>query len=412
MIKDEIIAALAKLPQARHFRQEDMQRFAAMHANSPKWKWHVERLSGIGGSEIGVAVAEIRGEDDAFGSSVNRIIREKLLRNLPPPATLAMRKGAIVEQGIRQIFIEDTGAVQDSASLKLFNSNEYKKPLKWMRYSPDDIVFIDGKRYLVDYKHPNNAHGHHEIPLRYHAQLHQGMMLLEHNGIQVEGMLLVQYPQRGDDLIISKLERDEDLMSDIVRSGNGVWDHVMSGQIPALTESNGISWMSEKDAIAIRGLSRDYVNAKIMSDIIAESAEQIRSKIIEIVGQNLTNIEGKIKTEDLLISTKRQFDLRTALSLAGDLAKKAATPEYSAELMEEYLKAQGVDMSRFETGKTKYDEDVLKNVLKDIGQEDKCMAVKARFLVRCDEQYTESVADHALDALKKLHGPAKNRPSA
>lgn len=74
---------------------------------------------------------------------------------------------------------------------------ERQPPRKWMRYSPDDTVIKDGKRYLIDYKAPGEPG---DVKFRYACQLHQGRMVCEHSGVHIDGMILVQLDWRTWDI--------------------------------------------------------------------------------------------------------------------------------------------------------------------------------------------------------------------
>ena len=212
----QIMAALGKLPQARHFKSEHIERFLALMENDPRGLWHAERLSGIGGSEIGVFVSHLRGETDAFGGTPNGVLLEKLLVFMPKKTTLAMRKGILLEEGIRKIFLEDYKATRDFDAMEKLSSPAARlRP--WVRYSPDDVVTIGEGRWLIDYKHPNEASLHNEISLRYLCQLHLGTLAAEYAGVKLNGMLLVQYPESGDDsLQVTRVPFDTELASDIL----------------------------------------------------------------------------------------------------------------------------------------------------------------------------------------------------
>lgn len=387
-----VLDALLDLPQAGHFKPEHLKRFLDIYREDPRALWHVERLSGIGGSEIGIMVAALRGEQDAFGAVPADVIREKLLAVPPKKTTLAMRKGIVAETCIRQFFLEDYKAVRDIESIKLLESGNFKKPCEWMRYSPDDVVFMGGRRYLCDYKHPSEATLHDDVYLRYISQLHLGRMILEHNSIRIDGMLLIQYPERGDDLVISEVSMDDSIVDDIVRGGQMVWDEVLAGRVPPFDFKDDLPrQLTEGDIATLGELSESFVKNKAMADALYGELNEAKTGIEQVIIPRALEAGTKLKLNGLNISVSEKFSLEVAAAAVGDDAQAAKVPVYSKEKMVEYLCSSGVDMASFETGEYTFDEGKLRELMAERALSEKqFMAQSLRMTLSCTDNYKEA----------------------
>jgi hypothetical protein len=397
-ITDQVILdALMALPQSCHFKPENIQRFLDARRDDPRVMWHVKRLSGIGGSEIGVLVAAQRGVPDAFGNTPADIIGEKLLAFEPKKTTIAMRKGIVAETCLRQFFLEDYKAERDMKSIGLLESDSVKMPFEWMRYSPDDIVKINGHRYLVDYKHPKEASLHDDLHLRYICQLHQGQMILDYNGIKIDGMLLVQYPEHGDDLLVSEIPFDDSIVDDIIKSGQSAWFSVLSGHIPLFQKkADAISSLPQDKVEALNDLSGEFVRTKALADALYADAKKIQERITGIVNQCDIADGSQLVATGLKIGVKVGFDVEVAAQALGDAAMRCKLPVYSADAMSKYLREMqpAVNMAQFETGATIWDESAIKSMLKDHGMsENQFMSQALRMTLNCSKEYKESARD-------------------
>lgn len=395
-----ILDALKKLPQAGHFKPAHITRFLDTYRNNPRALWHVNRLSGIGGSEIGIMVAALRGEQDAFGDVPPDVIREKLLSIPPKKTALAMRKGIVAETCIRQFFLEDYKATRDLKSLELLESGNFKRPREWMRYSPDDIVFIGDRRYLVDYKYPAEATLHDNVWLRYISQLHMGNMVLEYNNIHIDGMLLVQYPEKGDDLVVSEIERDDQIDADILRGGQMAWDEIVAGRVPPFDFADDLPrQLSSGDIERLGELSESFTKNKAMADALYAELSEIKESIAQTIIPRGLESGSKLKLNGVNVSVSEKFSPETAAVAIGDDAQAAKVPLFSNEKMSAYLRASGVDMEQFETGEFVFDEGKLREMMADRALSAKqFMAQNLRMTLSCTNNYKEAAKIAAFGA--------------
>lgn len=182
---------LDSLPQASLVSQESRARWVqsilAWHAE--RAMWHAERLSGLGGSEIGAVIRHLLGRSDGGFSTMPRIVEQKLMMRMPEFETHHMRRGTVLEDLARRAFRYKYSAVADEAAIAAMQAPHGRKGFEWLRGSPDDLVLINGKRYLPDYKVPENFD--FEVPFDYEAQLHHYELGARFRGIKCDGGLLL-----------------------------------------------------------------------------------------------------------------------------------------------------------------------------------------------------------------------------
>ena len=115
-----------------------------------------------------------------------------------------------------------------------------------MRYSPDELcrfrhpfpLVVNGQRhqlygrYLADYKAPASVEASDDIAFQYAAQMNQGAILCEEQGIEVDGLLLVQFDYQNCQLHLNALPVDRELCEAIREAGEHYWGEVLQGRIP------------------------------------------------------------------------------------------------------------------------------------------------------------------------------------
>lgn len=324
-------------------------RRAASRENSLiRVKWLIDRLSGIGGSEIGILVSDKYGEVDLFNDAPLDLVRDKMMLETGIPDNGAMRFGREVEPIVEKMFIEDTTAAgckvtrRDDLILALSKARHPSHP--WMRYSPDSVIEIDGKIWLPDYKIPATRYGHDEIPMRYRAQLHQGYILLSEMGVNVEGILLVQCPLQDRSIHVTDLTIDEQLIADIKETGDQAWyDNVLAGVLPdavARVERD----LSEDSVEELKLLLRKYA-------ILNKVESQSKAKLSEVkdaiaLMYRATGASVSVKLPDASVTSKPSFDLELAarfLSKSDAINPALMKPKLDSAKMLEQLIAAKVD---------------------------------------------------------------------
>lgn len=201
--------------------------------------WHIRRLSGIGGSEIGPLVAHFRNGESGSFQSARDIVSLKLCLRLPDRETIHMERGSRAEPWLQRMLHETNGYETDQkalAAVKGFRSAA--RP--WMIGTPDDMVRPIGtnrRPILVDYKAPSAevfaemvSEG---VSLDYRAQLHHYAMISRDAGVTPSHAILAPFDAATFQVAELPVEWDIDLIRDIHAAGAAIWDdHVMKGVLP------------------------------------------------------------------------------------------------------------------------------------------------------------------------------------
>lgn len=198
--------------------------------------WHVRRASAIGGSEMGTIVKHFRGDRGNFTSAKN-LAMEKLLIMAPQRSTPEMARGNRAEPWLQRMYHEQHGVRSDEAMLDLMKGYRWSR-LPQLVGTPDDIVILpDGRRRLVDYKCPSaDVNAEYEkkgVSFDYVCQVHHYGILSQSSGGKFDEMEVAVFDPRYFVIHQYKVERDPELIQEIMRAGRVFWDEfVMNGLIP------------------------------------------------------------------------------------------------------------------------------------------------------------------------------------
>lgn len=288
---ESLITLTQTLPQADVISPAHAERWAStvLNQDPDRAVWHVKRASGIGGSEIGALVADMRG-DWSF-KSAHDIVAEKLLIYPPSLPNGPMLRGIRMETVLREMFHKKFSAAPREDMIELMSEGSVGGDLSWMVGSPDDVVEIGGKIFIPDYKNPNagavsvyDRTG--EVPFEYVAQLHQYSMIAAQKGIQVAGMFLVSLDWDKWEIDVRLVEVDQNLTSEILRAGDLYWnEYVMQKRLPERIQRP--SFMPDPDLAAeIDLVTSEYLAAdslakesKIRADLLRERVAYLASRV-------------------------------------------------------------------------------------------------------------------------------------
>jgi len=277
---------------------------------------HLERMAGLTGTQTPVIVQEKRGLRDPFGESIRSIVEEKLFLGLPKKQTAAMGRGIQWEPYIRDMFLLETGAVSDEGSLVAARNTKGFSSFPWLIGTPDDVVFLDGKRYVVDYKSPYDTRTAFkdgrmipEVLFRYICQVHQYQLILGFLDIQVDGMLIVFPDMKRNKLIIHPVADDPTVSRDILAYGSEVWDQVLAGIIPDGAKKRTVIDTQSSESIA--SIAEKYVFMKKINSLVLDCVNSLKDEIsAKVISAGV--IEGKVGFDGaispLSISVKPSFD--------------------------------------------------------------------------------------------------------
>lgn len=93
---------LDRIPQSHVVSAEDKARWLAgvMKHHGARAEWHVHRLFGFGGSEMGALIRHMQDLGGGGFTTAERIVQQKLLKRLPEFETNHMRRGNVLEPSL------------------------------------------------------------------------------------------------------------------------------------------------------------------------------------------------------------------------------------------------------------------------------------------------------------------------
>jgi putative phage-type endonuclease len=190
-------------------------------------EWHDERMLGIGGSEAAAAVGLSPWQDPLDLWAIKR-------GEAPPPdQTLRMRIGSLVEPAIGKLYEEQTGR-----KLRAHHVQYVHPEYLFVRDHPDFSVV--GERKLVQAKHPDvwsrdewGEPGKPEsIPVHYRIQGYHEMLATGFDRVDFAVLF-------GSEFGIWPLERDDELLADLLHDETEFWRCVVTGDVPKITKASG-----------------------------------------------------------------------------------------------------------------------------------------------------------------------------
>lgn len=275
--------------------------------------WHMRRLTGIGGSEIGGLVDELRGEPSPF-KSARQTVGEKLLAFMPEDPSDDMLRGIRSESVIRDAFHAMVGGRSDEAALAKLSGCRHPVH-RWMISSPDDLVVVgtacvlDGFRLepgdliLIDYKCPSSTsfptYVSGGVPSYWQSQLHQyeelGRATIE---LKVKARFIVMFDLDRFQPHPKLVPYQPDLVDELIAAGSTFWnDFVMKGELPP--------WPERRKALDVEvpedilDATADLGRVKAMIDVLEEREKGLQTRIkawAETAGEIG---DGKIKLGEL-----------------------------------------------------------------------------------------------------------------
>jgi hypothetical protein len=204
-------------------------------------------------------------------------------------------------------------------------------------------------------------------------------------------MLLVQFPEKGDDLIVSEVISDDALFDDIVTAGNTFWKEVMSGRVVAYDPNKELPReLTVEDKAELVALSGDFTRTKVMVRALTDDVVAIQSKMIGIIESRAVP-PGKIALTGMNVGITTKFDYDVLAQMIGDEAlEQARQPVYAAPAMAAYLQSKNIDMSQFESGEFVWNEPKLREMMTEREMhEAQFVGQKLRMTVNCTDEYKE-----------------------
>ncbi|HWS26688.1 MAG TPA: YqaJ viral recombinase family protein [Xanthomonadales bacterium] len=341
--------------------------------------WHATRAGGFGGSQIGALVRNFAGQRADHEQSAHDIVAGALLRKTPDEPNGHMRRGIAFEQMHRRWFHEKYGARRDEDGFKTLSEGVGAKP--WMRYSPDDLVFVPAARpgepmlrKLIDYKAPSQVDQSQSVSFQYVCQLHMGRLVCESNGVRVDGMQLSQFDWANWQLKDDDVALVPGLDDLLVQAGEHYWAFVLRGEIPPYVHKERLP------------------DERAMQEMLNEPAGRLAylKSIVSVLGKKVKEVErevlpalekvrfgaARLKLDGISYSASAVFDEEqiralvphklTEEQLASVPLKGGATKRYDEDAMLAALRERQVDVKQF-LKPGNLDAEVLYQVLTDAG---------------------------------------------
>ncbi len=309
--------------------------------------WHVARLSGFGGSDMGPLHNSLTGGNNAFTNAFN-IVSGKLAILPPSKGDKHTRRGHKMEPFIEALFeskLTSMGVnferLDELRTSKIESGKNTKFP--WMRSSLDRLYDIDGKRVIVDYKGPSV-----DVMETYHSmldkvrsafdqepgnitsipptserelagapvdleiddyifQLHHYFIDAQTKGVEIDEMWLAVFDYKnGADVVLMKIEVDDLVIANLIEAGEHYWNnHVLEGVLPDFDAKKVVD-AADLDPDVLQ-ISDKMVALHHAEKSLKDFNATVKSDILEIVashgaldGQTLTIGAAEVKPDLVL----------------------------------------------------------------------------------------------------------------
>jgi len=281
--------------------------------------WHVRRASAIGGSEMGTIVKHFRGDRGNFTSAKN-LAMEKLLIMSPQRSTPEMARGNRAEPWLQRMYQEQHGVHSDERMLDLMKGYRWSR-LPQLVGTPDDIVVLpDGRRRLVDYKCPsadvNADYEKNGVSFDYVCQVHHYGVLAQSAGARFDEMEVSVFDPRYFVIHQYAVERDTDLIQEIMRSGQTFWDEfVMNGLIPDDLSPDALEIQEGE----MYDLGMQAAIFKVMGDEIEVRRKELLERVSAMGSEWHELATGKLDMGFASFTRSRKWDEAALIELAGSV---------------------------------------------------------------------------------------------
>lgn len=393
---------LEALPQLPVINQADANRWVEgiTRYHAPRAAWHAKRLHGIGGSEMGALVSFYRGESSTGFSDAKEIVEGKLMKRLPQFETFHMRRGNALEDLARQAYLKSSSGVVDHQATAALRAAKSIPGYEFMVGNPDEIVLVNGKRYVVDYKVPNTFSD--AVEFDYEVQLHHYATLAKLAGVRIDGLVLAKLdipPQMSEyltkningfephqvaqlvDSIVNvnlpgcrivpiTVDLQRPLQAELLAAGRDCWnDYVLKGEIPQLRSKQELD-LEGKVKLDLARYQQQYLMAKSgisYLESVVKGSQAGMTKILEGV-----NYDGKQFPLDAVRVSPNKLDSDRVVSEAllrgaseGDL--RSSTRSYTVATLLKEIQTLGGDIDAEHLYDLPMDDKKAQAYLKDIG---------------------------------------------
>lgn len=258
-LKKQMFKELATLPQRQYIDDTHARAWIdqVVEREPERAFWHIARLKGIGGSEIGVLLGGEDGEFHPF-SDGRQITKQKLLLEGLTPSNGDLKRGTMMEDMAESLYfeqIEKRGAKSIlTDDLKEIIDAYTNEEHPWLVGNPDGIIQEkNGDVYIVDYKVPMPSQIDHiqsiGVPFYYEAQLHHYKLILDDLkdlGLNVKGLKLCPLNLKTFEVEEYDVPVRPELLDQILEVGDKYWDgYVLKGRAAPLIQLRNTSHLSK-----------------------------------------------------------------------------------------------------------------------------------------------------------------------
>lgn len=308
--KEFLEAVVPSLPQGGRIQADDAIAWyrSVLENDESRFFWHVDRLKGIGGSDMGEIAAWKLGVPALF-KTPKEIIDAKLMKTPLEPQNAAMRRGSLLEPIIQQIFLEDFKATtRKDLIFAIDNASFPEHP--WLRGNVDDVVqFNTGDVYVVDYKCPGEP-PHGETPLQYAAQIHQYNYILRRMvpSLTETGLLVAYYDHPEGAVKPVEVAYDPAIETAVIEGGDEIWAHVLAGTYPVIEPYKKSDLQYDEEAkTRIAKLEEEFVRLKLVADAAYGELKVVQEELSNALSNHgKFTMKGQKVPLDVLGLTVRQ----------------------------------------------------------------------------------------------------------
>lgn len=301
--------------------------------------WHVRRSSAFGGSDTGTIVKHYRGERGTFGDAKNLVL-EKLLILAPQPSTPEMARGVRAEPWLQRMYLEENGAKTDLEALNALKGYRWEKRPSAIG-TPDDVVLLNGKRKIIDYKAPSAdviaGYMSEGISFDYQCQVHHYATLAMARGIKFDEMSLEVFDVRSFKIVSFPVEFDVALATEISKACAKLWlENVMTGNAPLPVRPEELEVKDQR----IVDLGIEATLYKLLGEQVKKRQEEALGRIANTAAEWHDLAEGTLDLKVAKFARRRTWNEEQLVNLAEasgvdikpfrDLDKKGAIDEAEA----------------------------------------------------------------------------------
>lgn len=421
-LRKDMFKALAELPQRAAI--DDTHAYAwidqVLNQEPERAMWHIDRLFGIGGSEIGVLLGNDDGEFHPF-SDARQITRQKLLLDGLTPPNGDLKRGTMMEDMAESLYFEQI-AKRGAKSiltddLKEIISNYKNEKHPWLVGNPDGIIQEkNGDVWIVDYKVPMPSQIDHiqsvGVPFYYEAQLHHYKLIMDdltELGLEVKGLKLCPLNLKTFEVEEYDVPVRPELSAQILEVGDKYWNnYVLKGRPAPQIRLRNTSHLSKVEFELID--SDPEGNTIVIPAIVDDEREDTGPKkngLVKFAGHDIT-INAEKFTQNISHHLDRYYMWRNMALEAMDMSEtykeavEMSMPKAMLRSQVETIRNNGAEMRVQQT----FDEDKLKEMIRKIAIESGVPREEVDMILDSDElkKPAKYDADKLIEAVQREYG--------